>query len=60
LDGNKSIGNGHNEYLPLAINKDDKCLFSQKQWTKFECVSFHLALWAFDVSFPQPLLSLQS
>ncbi len=29
LDGNKSIGNGHNEYLPLAINKDDKCLFSQ-------------------------------
>jgi hypothetical protein len=26
LDGNKSIGNGHNEYLPLVINEDNKYL----------------------------------
>jgi hypothetical protein len=30
MDGNKSIGSGHNEYLPLAINEDIECLSPQE------------------------------
>jgi hypothetical protein len=58
MDGSKSIGNGRNEYLPLAINEDNECLSPQEQWTKSKHFSFHLAHGAFDISFHQPLLFL--